>query len=1476
MSKINTFRAVNLNYNNNANRIEDETFHFEGDHTLLSLQNGGGKTVLVQMMLAPFVHKRFRDTADRPFSGYFTSNRPTFLLVEWQLDGGAGYVLTGMMVRKRQADANEESAEELEVINFIHEYQQPNPFDIHQLPIVEYEGRQKKLKGFHVCRKLFDEIRSEVGVKFQAFDMNQANQQRQYFIRLKEYGIHPDEWETIIKKINLKESGLSELFKEAKDEVGLVEKWFLPAIETKLNKDENRVKQFRNMLIKFIRLYKENEVKIKRKGTILEFQQDGRRIKESASESLELSRQVQMKQAELAFLRDCIGKLLDVTLEKEENTREVVHSYEEQLEQVHYEEASYQIYQLMDHLEQLTYEQNRIADELMIQQEQYAQVEKQSKIQQCAKAYEDYLEEEQSVLDLEYQYEALKKKVEDVAPRRDNLGYNLKLIYSEKIRKIKDEIVCVTEEINHLNREQSELQGAEREEEKQRSALREETGSKKAELIQYQESEQDFNRNYTLKLERNILGTYEDGTFDLLEKQLRQKADQNSHKLISIYTNKQKCEEKRESIQRDIQDCNHLTGELNVIKMNLQDTGKRYQDEMDARLRYMKYLSLPEDKKYDREFICNAFDQKTGALRDVLKKIEREKETTETGIHKMKRGIVLEIPDEFGQLLHSLDINYVQGMEYLKNSGYTNKQTDELLDKVPLLPFSLIMSERELNKLAKATVDFYTSFPIPIVIKEQLNLFPEREYNGIYQGERFNFFVLFNRQLLNEAELELLIQKEESQLASVIEKLNRKEDEIKYYDEMRQEIFYQNITLEKYQKFQKDTNECNNRIEESENRMIQLRTENEENEKFIESQEKLIRECENEKQVLESLQTAIAEMRRKYEHYLENRKRIEQLNKKLEQLSGESATRKTRIDEIYRLLSSSMLQSNNLEIEFKQNSEQYTKYAQFQSGTILNKDISDLEAEYKAITETMDGDVKLVEKQLDQARKRFSKVQDNLIGLTRKNQIDENQYKTVRFSRIQSDELELQLKKQSERIEAVKKQWSTIDKQVGICESRISDKKSELCNRFETEEFVPKEQIINISFKTREKLLGYSIQEENKILRSLEERKVGYQANISALSEFSSYSFDDSTTISSELEKYHKNSLEELSRKEMEEMYGHMIRDCRELSEKLRRQKLVLDRILEELKRDIRYMEDFFSQPVELMRNLTENPDNLLKQLEITLQSYQTLLDKLEVDISFIDREKQKIVEMLLDYVLEIHKNLEKIDRNSNIIIRERSVKMLRIQVPVWDENKEIYLQRTATFVGELISAGLQCITDNQNLDEMTGARVTSKNLYDSVVGVGSTTIKLYKIESQREYPITWAQVSKNSGGEGFLSAFVILTCLLSYMRRDESDLFMEREEGKVIIMDNPFAQTNASHLLIPLMDVAKKYNTQLICLTGLGGESIYNRFDNIYVLNLVESGLQRDIQYLKAEHVKGDAKIYQLSTVRMQIEDAEQIELIF
>lgn len=187
-------------------------------------------------------------------------------------------------------------------------------------------------------------------------------------------------------------------------------------------------------------------------------------------------------------------------------------------------------------------------------------------------------------------------------------------------------------------------------------------------------------------------------------------------------------------------------------------------------------------------------------------------------------------------------------------------------------------------------------------------------------------------------------------------------------------------------------------------------------------------------------------------------------------------------------------------------------------------------------------------------------------------------------------------------------------------------------------------------------------------------------------------------------------------------------------------------------------------------------------------------------------------------------------------------------------------------YVEQFLKWGIEAIETEKNVEELLGKLITTKKLYDEVVGMGNVTIRMYKIEAEREVAISWAEVSANSGGEGFLSAFVILSCLLSYMRRDDTDLFAMGEEGKVLIMDNPFAQTNAVHLLKPLMEMAEKTNTQLICLSGLGGDSIYNRFDNIYVLNLVQSSMRNHMQYMSANHLKGeDIKTMMPSEFKME-----------
>ena len=306
------------------------------------------------------------------------------------------------------------------------------------------------------------------------------------------------------------------------------------------------------------------------------------------------------------------------------------------------------------------------------------------------------------------------------------------------------------------------------------------------------------------------------------------------------------------------------------------------------------------------------------------------------------------------------------------------------------------------------------------------------------------------------------------------------------------------------------------------------------------------------------------------------------------------------------------------------------------------------------------------------------------------------------------------------------------------------------------------------------------------------------------------------------------------------------------------------------------FEEDFFNRPLQRFAVCKHVPQSFIEQYDTMHQVFNSLMKKLDVDIEMSEKEKSNVIQLLLDYVGEIHKQLGLIDQNSSIPIRGKNIKMLRIKLPDWQSNANVYHVRMNDFVNSLTQHCLQLMQNNENIEEFIGHQVTTKQLYDQIVGTSNVEIKLYKIEEQREYQITWEQVAKNSGGEGFLSAFVILTSLLSFMRRDETDIFSSFEEGKVLLMDNPFAQTNAAHLLKPLIELAKKNNTQLICLSGLGGDSIYSRFENIYSLSLVPSSFKKGCEYLKSQHIKGEVEPHLVIPSRVYVEDAVQEALLF
>ena len=205
MPKLSKFRVVNLIYND-TRHIYDEVFDFnEGDHAMMLLANGGGKTVLTQMMLQPVIPKT--DLKTRKFSDYFRNNtKPTLLMTEWTLDSEAGKLLTGLVIKNtiRKKRGQDEDRELLNIYGFVIHYHYHDTFNIDTVPVISRDGQGHKIM------RSYDEILSDLQKherQNKAFVSlfnwsDSAEAKRLYKEKLGEYGIVQQEWADNILKIN--------------------------------------------------------------------------------------------------------------------------------------------------------------------------------------------------------------------------------------------------------------------------------------------------------------------------------------------------------------------------------------------------------------------------------------------------------------------------------------------------------------------------------------------------------------------------------------------------------------------------------------------------------------------------------------------------------------------------------------------------------------------------------------------------------------------------------------------------------------------------------------------------------------------------------------------------------------------------------------------------------------------------------------------------------------------------------------------------------------------------------------------------------------------------------------------------------------------------------------------------------------------------------------------------------------------------
>lgn len=210
MPHISRIRVNNVKYNFGTQAYDDFLMKPFCGNMLYDLANGGGKSVLLLLLLQNMLPNCTLDEK-QPVEKLFRSgegSKTIHSLIEWQLDeenirDGFRYMTTGFCARKA-AEPEEETRDtaSIEYFNYCIFYRDYNENDIRNLPLV----KDKERITYSGLRRYLKELERDASLIVRVFD-----RKGEYQDFIAGYGIYESEWE-IIRGINKTEGHVRTYF----------------------------------------------------------------------------------------------------------------------------------------------------------------------------------------------------------------------------------------------------------------------------------------------------------------------------------------------------------------------------------------------------------------------------------------------------------------------------------------------------------------------------------------------------------------------------------------------------------------------------------------------------------------------------------------------------------------------------------------------------------------------------------------------------------------------------------------------------------------------------------------------------------------------------------------------------------------------------------------------------------------------------------------------------------------------------------------------------------------------------------------------------------------------------------------------------------------------------------------------------------------------------------------------------------------
>jgi hypothetical protein len=270
MAKISRIRIVGAHYDQMKNKHGDTYIELSKDqeakHTLLTLANGCGKGVMIQLisqLLLPETNWG-KNNGNRVLDMFYDDKKefhsyPIHVVLEWALDvKPKKWLVTGLcLTAEGNYSEEDDEAAKLQYFSYVAERDSTEEKYVKNLPLYT----NKKVTSYE---DLNEYLKSQPSiVKYSMTKMR--NRRSSYYERLGEYGIYKNEWE-IMKEINIDEGGVSRHFEKAQDNKSLFDELIIPAIEENLKSDYDTEEILKKIFKSNLSIVKNLPILVKRAG----------------------------------------------------------------------------------------------------------------------------------------------------------------------------------------------------------------------------------------------------------------------------------------------------------------------------------------------------------------------------------------------------------------------------------------------------------------------------------------------------------------------------------------------------------------------------------------------------------------------------------------------------------------------------------------------------------------------------------------------------------------------------------------------------------------------------------------------------------------------------------------------------------------------------------------------------------------------------------------------------------------------------------------------------------------------------------------------------------------------------------------------------------------------------------------------------------------------------------------------------------